>query len=155
MIIYYSYPPVFLKAEYEDEKLLKLAFISAAEYSESLEKTKDTGFDRKIGTALDEYFSARLSSLRINYRLQGTDFQKNVWEAVSNIPYGQTATYSEIAAKIGRPKAVRAVGNALNRNPLPLVIPCHRVVGKNGSLTGFAGGLTIKEWLLQREEGRS
>ena len=84
---------------------------------------------------------------------RGTDFQRAVWRQVSAIPYGQTRSYSDIAAALGRPKAVRAVGAAIGRNPIWLAIPCHRVVGKNGALTGYAGGLERKRFLLDLERG--
>ena len=83
----------------------------------------------------------------------GTDFQRAVWRQVSAIPYGQTRSYSDIAAALGRPKAVRAVGAAIGRNPIWLAIPCHRVVGKDGALTGYAGGLERKRFLLDLERG--
>ena len=84
----------------------------------------------------------------------GTDFQRSVWEALRAIPYAQTRTYGEIAAAVGRPKAVRAVGQANHVNPLPIFIPCHRVVGKGGALTGYAGGLDLKRALLALESGK-
>nr|WP_273702385.1 methylated-DNA--[protein]-cysteine S-methyltransferase [Tepidanaerobacter syntrophicus] len=83
--------------------------------------------------------------------LKGTDFQISVWEALLNIPYGTTKTYSQVAAEIGRPKATRAVGGAIGANPVSIVVPCHRVIGKDGSLTGFGGGLEIKKKLLKLE----
>lgn len=82
---------------------------------------------------------------------QGTEFQRQVWRALQSIPYGQTRTYGQIAAALGRPKAVRAVGQANNRNPIPILIPCHRVLGKNRTLTGYGGGLDMKEKLLNLE----
>ena len=81
----------------------------------------------------------------------GTDFQRAVWRAIADIPYGSTATYGQLAERVGRPTAVRAVGMAAGRNPLPIVVPCHRVVGADGSLTGYAGGLDRKRWLLEHE----
>ena len=84
----------------------------------------------------------------------GTDFQRSVWTALKAIPYGQTRTYGEIAAAIGRPKAVRAVGQANHHNPLPIFLPCHRVVGSGGTLTGYAGGLEMKKPLLVLESGK-
>ena len=84
--------------------------------------------------------------------MHGTPFQRDVWDALLSIPSGETRTYKEIAEQIGRPKAVRAVGQALNRNPLPLLFPCHRVIGSNGKLTGFAGGLSAKARLLEIEQ---
>ena len=85
--------------------------------------------------------------------LRGTDFQRSVWEAVRRIPYGQTRTYGEIATAAGRPGAARAAGAAVGRNPVWLAVPCHRVVGKDGALTGYAGGLARKEFLLALERG--
>ena len=82
---------------------------------------------------------------------QGTPFQCAVWEELRRIPYGTTCTYGEIAARLGRPKAVRAVGQANHHNPLPIFIPCHRVIGKSGALTGYAGGLALKQALLELE----
>ena len=84
-------------------------------------------------------------------RLEGTDFQLLVWNTLRTIPYGETRTYAQIAARIGRPKAVRAVGGANHNNPLPLLVPCHRVVGTDGRLVGFGGGLEIKRRLLELE----
>lgn len=84
--------------------------------------------------------------------LKGTEFQKKVWNALLEIPYGETRSYQEIAIQIGNPKAVRAVGGACNRNPIGIIVPCHRVVGKNGSLTGYAGGLEYKKLLLEKEK---
>ena len=81
----------------------------------------------------------------------GTPFQRAVWDALLEIPYGRTCTYGEVAARIGRPRAVRAVGQANHRNPLPIFIPCHRVIGTNGALTGYAGGLELKRRLLELE----
>ncbi len=82
----------------------------------------------------------------------GTDFQRRIWQALRNIPSGRTQTYAEMAKAIGNPKAVRAVGAAIGRNPISIIVPCHRVVGSNGSLTGFAGGVERKRWLLQHEQ---
>ena len=87
----------------------------------------------------------------LDLHLQGTPFQMKVWQALREIPYGRTASYGEIARKIGSPGASRAVGGANHRNPLPIVIPCHRVIGANGRLVGFGGGLEIKEALLRLE----
>lgn len=102
---------------------------------------------------LREYFAGERREFDLPLSPVGTAFQKNVWNALLNIPHGQTASYGEIAAKIGNPKASRAVGMANNRNPLPIFIPCHRVVGAKGQLTGYAGGLDTKEYLLKLESG--
>lgn len=100
---------------------------------------------------LSKYFSRELTDFDLSLRPAGTDFQKEVWQALRTIPYGETVSYRAIADSIDRPKAVRAVGNANGRNPLPIVIPCHRVIGKDGSLTGFGGGLPVKSFLLDLE----
>ena len=100
---------------------------------------------------LAEYFDGRRRSFDLNLAPQGTDFQLAVLAALQTIPFGDTRRYLDIAIQIGRPKAVRAVGAANGRNPLPIVIPCHRVIGADGSLTGFGGGLETKLFLLQLE----
>ena len=100
---------------------------------------------------LVEYFAGRRKVFDLNLKPSGTSFQLEVLEALTHVPYGQTASYQEIANAIGRPKAVRAVGAANGRNPLPIVIPCHRVIGSDGSLTGFGGGLATKQYLLTLE----
>jgi methylated-DNA-[protein]-cysteine S-methyltransferase len=100
---------------------------------------------------LDEYFAGERRVFDLPLRLSGTDFQVSVLEALLDIPYGKTTSYGEIARRIGRPKAVRAVGAANARNPLPIVVPCHRVIGSTGDLTGFGGGLDTKEALLRLE----
>jgi methylated-DNA-[protein]-cysteine S-methyltransferase len=102
---------------------------------------------------LDEYFSGDRQVFDVALDLVGTEFQQMAWRALAEVPYGQTATYAQQAAHIGRPKAVRAVGGANRMNPVPIVLPCHRIVGSNGSLTGFAGGLDTKQWLLHHEHG--
>jgi methylated-DNA-[protein]-cysteine S-methyltransferase len=100
---------------------------------------------------LNEYFEGTRKEFDLELKPSGTPFQLSVLQALQEIPYGSTATYSEIAGRIGRPKAVRAVGTANGRNPLPIVIPCHRVIGADGTLTGFGGGLPAKQFLLSLE----
>ena len=100
---------------------------------------------------LSEYFEGRRKDFTLDLKPSGTPFQLSVMAALEQIPYGQTRTYAEIARQIGRPKAVRAVGAANGRNPLPIVIPCHRVIGSDGSLTGFGGGIAAKQYLLSLE----
>lgn len=109
---------------------------------------------RAARTQLLEYLSGARRSFDLPLDPAGTDFQRSVWEALRAIPYGQTRTYGKIAAAVGRPRAVRAVGQANHVNPLPIFIPCHRVVGKNGALTGYAGGLDLKGALLALESGK-
>jgi methylated-DNA-[protein]-cysteine S-methyltransferase len=105
-----------------------------------------------IRQALDSYFSGRLNALAsIACATAGTAFQRSVWNALTAIPPGETLSYAALARRIGRPKAVRAVGLANGANPLGIVVPCHRVIGSDGSLTGYGGGLPRKRWLLQHE----
>ena len=118
-----------------------------------------TGFERKETTAIKtaaeqlfEYFDGKRKKFDIPLFLVGTDFQKAAWTALQTIPFGQTRSYKDIAEQIKNPKAVRAVGMANNRNPIPIIIPCHRVIGSNGSLTGFGGGLEVKQFLLDLEK---
>jgi O-6-methylguanine DNA methyltransferase len=106
------------------------------------------------GDALEEldcYFRGQLKEFKCDLDLKGTSFQKRVWEALREIPYGQTRSYGEIAKTIGNPKAVRAVGSANGANPVPIIVPCHRVIQFDGSLGGFGGGLDLKKNLLERE----
>lgn len=100
---------------------------------------------------LTEYFAGKRKSFDLNLRPGGTDFQLRVLEVLQRIPYGATLSYADVAKRIGKPKAVRAVGAANGRNPLPIVIPCHRVIGSNGKMTGFGGGIPAKQALLRLE----
>ena len=103
---------------------------------------------------LTEYFKGRRQKFSIPLLLEGTDFQKAVWQQLQKIPFGQTASYGDVARAVGRPRAFRAVGNANNKNPIPLIIPCHRVIGSDGKLVGFGGGIWRKEWLLEHEQNQ-
>ena len=107
---------------------------------------------QRAAQQLTEYFDARRRRFDLPLRPQGTAFQQAAWSALCDIPYGQTRTYAQQAAAIGNPKACRAVGMANHRNPLPLFIPCHRVIGAGGKLTGYAGGLAVKRFLLELEQ---
>jgi methylated-DNA-[protein]-cysteine S-methyltransferase len=100
---------------------------------------------------LTEYFEGRRSVFSIPLQLIGTDFQQRVWRTLQQIPYGETCTYGQLAMSMGSPRAVRAVGGALHRNPLPIFIPCHRVVPAQGGVGGFAWGAEVKQWLIKRE----
>lgn len=101
-----------------------------------------------------EYFEGKRTAFELPLAPAGTPFQLEVWRAMAAIPYSKTATYGQLAARVGRPNAARAVGGACHCNPIAIILPCHRVVGSNGSLTGYAGGLSIKEALLALEAGR-
>ncbi len=100
---------------------------------------------------LAEYFAGQRRGFNVTLAPRGTDFQKRVWQALAAIPFGQTRSYVQLAAEIGNAAAMRAVGAANGRNPIPIIVPCHRVIGANGSLTGFGGGLPTKEFLLRLE----
>ncbi len=107
-----------------------------------------------IVAQLDAYFAGERVEFDLPLDLAGTEFQVQAWRALATIPFGETVTYGEQAKRIGRPGAFRAVGAANGANPIPIVLPCHRVVGADGSLTGFAGGLDTKRWLLDHEQGQ-
>ncbi|WP_370226814.1 methylated-DNA--[protein]-cysteine S-methyltransferase [Mesoflavibacter sp.] len=100
---------------------------------------------------LNEYFEGKRQTFSLKLNPQGTDFQQKVWKALQTIPYGTTTTYLKLSQQLGDVKAIRAVANANGKNPLWIVIPCHRVIGSDGSLTGYAGGLHRKQWLLEHE----
>lgn len=117
-------------------------------------KLQSTPLLRKAQAELSEYFDGKRKHFTIPLAPRGTPFQQSVWKVLLSIPYGETLTYGEVAKRIGNPKASRAVGMANNRNPIPILIPCHRVIGANGKLVGYGGGLGIKETLLRLEAER-
>ena len=122
----------------------------------SHEASERNAFTDKVYREICEYFGGSRTVFDIPYRLIGTPFQEKVWHVLETIPYGQTLTYGEVAGLIGSPKASRAVGGACHNNPIWLIVPCHRVVGAGGALTGYGGGLELKSFLLQLEkENRS
>jgi methylated-DNA-[protein]-cysteine S-methyltransferase len=110
---------------------------------------------KNAANEMDEYFNRKRKSFTIKSIAKGTAFQEKVWDELRKIKYGETASYAEIANRIGNAKAVRAVANANARNPLSIIVPCHRIIGSNGKLTGYAGGLWRKEWLLGMENARN
>ncbi|NOR12787.1 MAG: methylated-DNA--[protein]-cysteine S-methyltransferase, partial [Candidatus Aminicenantes bacterium] len=107
---------------------------------------------KKCLKQLDEYFRGKRQNFSLELQLEGTDFQKKVWEQLQRIPYGETASYKDVAVAIGNEKAVRAVGGANGMNNIAIIIPCHRVIGADGNLVGFGGGLWRKVWLLNHEK---
>ncbi|MDD3317488.1 MAG: methylated-DNA--[protein]-cysteine S-methyltransferase [Methanosarcina sp.] len=112
---------------------------------------KNKEFFKEAARQLEAYFSGKLEFFDLKLAPEGTDFQKLVWKALCEIPYGETRSYKEIAVSVGKPRAYRAVGLANNWNPVAIIIPCHRVIGSDGKLTGYASGLDIKEFLLRLE----
>lgn len=148
MIFYdkFSTPVGIILLEADEEVLLSIGFG---------DNEKEMNPNKITALAKDEllrYFDGKLRNFTVPYKLNGTEFQKKVWTALTEIPYGKTQSYEDIAVKIGNPKACRAVGMANNKNKLPIIIPCHRVIGKSGSLTGYVGGTDIKEYLLNLEK---
>ncbi len=115
----------------------------------------ETNLIKEAIRQLNSYFAGELKKFELPLAPEGTEFMRSVWKALCEIPYGKTFSYKDIAQNIGNPKAVRAVGNANNRNPIPIIIPCHRVIGSNGKLVGYGGGLGIKKYLLDLEKGLS
>lgn len=107
---------------------------------------------RAVTDQLGAYFAGDLVEFDVPLCLEGSDFQRQVWETLTRIPYGRTWSYGQLAAEIGRPRASRAVGLANGRNPVAIIVPCHRVIGSNGTLTGYGGGLDRKAWLLAHEQ---
>lgn len=128
------------------------AIVAISTYFRSEEgEEKETALMQKAYQQLTEYMTGNRKSFDFPIAPKGTDFQKQVWQALCEIPYGQTRTYKQIAEAIGNPKAVRAVGMANNRNPLIVVVPCHRVIGIKGQMVGYAAGVDKKEFLLRLE----
>lgn len=113
-------------------------------------RRKDSAF-RHVREQLKQYFAGRLRRFEVTTNAPGSSFQQAVWRALTQIPYGTTESYGDLARRIGNAGASRAVGLANGRNPIGIIVPCHRVIGKDGSLTGYGGGLTRKQWLLEHE----
>lgn len=132
--------------EIHDEKLIRLQFTEEVIREEPLE-----GIAEEVKKQLDEYLSGKREIFDLPLNLKGTDFQKSVWKAVNEIPFGQTTTYMKLSQKLGNAAAIRAVGAAIGANPILVIIPCHRIIGTNGQLTGYAGGLERKQALLELE----
>ena len=133
----------------ENGKINKVQFINESAKTDFVKR--ETELIKSAAKQLDEYFIKKRKLFDLPLVLNGTDFQIRIWKALQTIPYGETRSYGEIAAMTGNPKASRAVGNANNRNPIQIIIPCHRVIGHDGSLTGYAAGLEIKKKLLELE----
>jgi methylated-DNA-[protein]-cysteine S-methyltransferase len=141
----FSSPVGPLTLEGDDRSLTRLGFGEPA---------APQGDAQAVGAAaiqLEQYFAGERTEFDLDIELQGTPFERRVWDAVRAIPYGETASYAEIARRVGSPSACRAVGRANGRNPIAVIVPCHRVVGSDGSLTGYAGGVEMKRALLELE----
>jgi len=141
-------------------RLVRLAFLGRGGDAESAFRAQLAAGDRltedpercaEVARQLGEYFDGKRHRFDLELAPRGTDFQRQVWRSLAEIPFGETRSYADVAERIGRPRAVRAVGRANGANPIPIVVPCHRVVGADGSLTGFGGGLEAKRHLLDLE----
>ena len=150
MINYFCYDTEIgtIKISETEGKIIGLVFSDSKKENE-IERETDSII--KTYMQLKEYLSGKRKSFDIEIEMMGTEFQKKVWKELLNIPYGETRSYKDVATAIGNKKACRAVGNANNKNPIAIIVPCHRVVGSNGSMTGYAGGIDIKEKLLKIE----
>jgi methylated-DNA-[protein]-cysteine S-methyltransferase len=147
-VAYFESPIGVLKISATDEQIVSVLF-----FDSTPEKVREeTPLLNSCVQQLDEYFSHKRQQFDLSLLLNGTPFQKRVWDKLLGIPYGRTSSYLEIAIRIGNPKAIRAVGSANGKNPIAIIIPCHRVIGANGKLIGYGGGLWRKEWLLKHEQ---
>ncbi|WP_434302236.1 methylated-DNA--[protein]-cysteine S-methyltransferase [Clostridium botulinum] len=143
---FYDFEFGTLKIGYTDERVVFLKRVEQINADNEPSELSDLAFGQ-----VSEYLKGNRHDFDFPYELDGTDFQKKVWNALCRIPYGETRTYKQIAMVVGNSKASRAVGMANNKNPLTIVVPCHRVVGTNGNLIGYAGGLNMKKALLELE----
>ena len=149
MKTYYYHSPIgWIELKSENEALCSLIFVD--EHKESNDDQPDVFFKACIDQ-LSAYFDGTLQNFDILINYSGTLFQIQIWEELKNVAYGETASYEELSIRIKNPKAIRAVANANAQNKFHLIIPCHRIIGKNGALTGYAGGIWRKQWLLDHE----
>ncbi|MBE6093333.1 MAG: methylated-DNA--[protein]-cysteine S-methyltransferase [Selenomonas ruminantium] len=143
---FYKSPFGLLKIGIADEKVILVGIVSKQD-----EPNQPTTLSAEVYRQLQEYFAGKRTVFTVPYALNGTSFQQAVWTQIAKIPYGQTVTYKDIAQAIDKPRAFQATGRAVGANPLAILIPCHRVVGSNGELTGYAFGLEMKKALLNLE----
>ena len=145
-LVYYSSPVGELVVESEEDKITTVAF----HHDSHVEQVSSPATDQCV-KELDEYFFAGRKFFSVELDLRGTEFQRTVWNALLTIPYGTTISYETLAVRIGNIKSIRAVGVANGQNPVAILVPCHRVIGKGGAMVGYGGGLDNKEWLLYHE----
>ena len=143
---YYQSPVGDLLIESDDDKIITVNFLKTKKEDERLSPV----IEQCIGE-LDEYFFEGRKFFTVELKLKGSDFQNRVWNELLTIPYGRTNSYLDLAIRLGDANTIRAVGLANGQNPIAIIVPCHRVIGKNGDLVGYGGGLDKKEWLLQHE----
>jgi methylated-DNA-[protein]-cysteine S-methyltransferase len=145
----YSLKKIKIGITEEDNAITGVYF--GTEIPDGFVKT-ETPLIKKAAAQIEEYLNGKRKKFSLPLAMHGTEFQMDVWKALQTIPYGVTRSYKEIAELVKRPKAVRAVGMANHRNPISIIVPCHRVIGHNGSLTGYGGGLPLKKYLLKLEQ---
>jgi len=153
-VLYYDSPVGRMELEASQGKLCKATLLDGT-VAEQASDPASLEVVKAARAQLAEYFAHKRKVFDLPLLLQGTPFQKQVWQALQQIPYGETRTYGEIAAAILKPKAARAVGMANHNNHIIIIVPCHRVIGSNGSLTGYAGGVDVKDYLLKLEKSNS
>ena len=149
MVYQFTYETILGSVTFVEEDGALLAITTHRSYEVICQETP---LVKEACRQLSEYLKGERKTFDLPLNPKGTDFQKCVWRALCDIPYGETRTYKQIAEAIGNPKAVRAVGMANNRNPITIIVPCHRVIGANGKLVGYGGGLEMKEFLLRLEK---
>ncbi|MFS1513094.1 methylated-DNA--[protein]-cysteine S-methyltransferase [Chengkuizengella sp. SCS-71B] len=147
-IQYYSSPVGLIQCKSDDNRLIEVNFVEEENEQASL---KIPSILKETLKQLDEYFAGTRTKFDVKLHLNGTEFQDTVWKELTNIPYGEAVSYKTVAERIGNGKAVRAIGNANNKNKIVIIVPCHRVMGSNGKLVGYGGGLWRKKWLLNHE----
>jgi methylated-DNA-[protein]-cysteine S-methyltransferase len=146
---YYSSPIGAVEIVSDENSIKELSFVEKAMENDlqAVPKVLQSALQQ-----IEEYFKGKRSVFDLKLKAEGTEFQQKVWQSLIEVPYGETACYGDIAAAVGNRKSSRAVGGANNKNKIAIIIPCHRIVGADGSLTGYAGGLWRKEWLLEHEK---
>lgn len=146
---YYNSPIGTVEIGSDENNIIELSFVEKATEYDLQASPQEL---QRALKQIDEYFQGKRSVFDLNLKAEGTEFQQKVWKSLIDVPYGETACYGDIAVAVGNNKASRAVGGANNKNKIAIIIPCHRIVGADGSLTGYAGGLWRKEWLLKHEK---
>lgn len=146
---YYQSPYGMIKIGYKNKHIVSLKKVE--ELGEESSHINNVLHDNVV-TQLDAYFNGELKEFNLPLNIEGTEFQQRVWQELMNIPYGETRSYKEVAEAIGNYKASRAIGMANNKNPIHIIIPCHRVIGSSGKLVGYAGGMDMKKGLLEMEQ---
>lgn len=146
-LAYIKTPIGSLEIEGDDNGVAAITYLN-----EEVPQTTDIPISlQEVVTQLEEYFEKKRSTFSLKLNPKGTDFQRKVWQELQTIPFGKTASYLDMAKSLGDPKVIRAAASANGKNPISIIIPCHRVIGSDGSLTGYAGGLHRKKWLLDHE----